>query len=335
MFAWWVAAPSLAQTVTFDLDEEMAQEIGIPTADLERQVGGAISRELNLLDPDSYLSAFANADAMAIKGMGVDYASNPKKFSIGGAVGSAVSNVPLSFSRGREELPEGGYAFMASVYAGVNLGGLSPGEGALDRVMLYVNGLAFQPPGGREFRGSMYNFGAHLQVKAVGPVDLKVVEWGGLDLTSGYERSFYELELTQQLPVSQQMGEGGEPATVTWTATGNYAISASSGTVPLELSTNLRLLMLTAYVGGAVDLNLADASSEASLAGPITVRHQGDDYDLGSAGVSLLGQAKADPFVPRAFVGAQINVSLLKLYGHLNLGLNETYGGFVGVRLAM
>jgi hypothetical protein len=335
MFAWWVAAPSLAQTVTFDLDEELAQEIGIDTEALQDQVSDAITRELNLVDPDSYLSAFANADAMALKGMGVDYASNPKKFSIGGSVGSAVSEVPLSFTRGREELPEGGYAFMASAYGGVNLGGLSPGEGALDRVMLYVNGLAFRPPGGREFQGSMYNFGAHLQVKAVGPVDLKVLEWGGLDITSGYERSFYRLELTQELPVSQQLREGGETATVTWTATGNYAISASSGTIPIELSSNLRLLMVTAYAGGAVDVNLADASSEASLAGPIAVKYQGERHALGSAGVSMLGQAKADPFVPRAFVGAQLNVFVLKVYGHLNLGLNETYGGFVGVRVAM
>lgn len=334
MIAWWVVAPSMAQTVTFDLDEERAAELGIDTTAYERDFGEAIRKQLNLEDPNSYLSSFANADAMALKGMGVDYASNPKKFSVGGSLGSAVADVPFSFSRGAGNLPEGGYAFMASLYAGLNLGALSPGDGALDRMVLYVNGLTFQPPGGREFKGSMYNFGAHLQVKPIGPIDLKVLEWGGLDITTGYERSFYRLELTQDLPIRQPLTDGGPDATVNWTATGNYAISAAAGTVPIELSSNLRLLMFTVYAGGATDINLAKANAEASLAGPVSVTIDGERSPLGTAGVSLAGESKSDPFVPRAFLGAQLNVFVLKIYGHLNLGI-DTYGGSVGARIAM
>src|SRR5688572_4553166 len=191
-----------AQEVSFDLDEARAQQIGIDPAELEAQIGGAITEELNLADPDSYLGYFANAAAMATKGMGVDYASNPKKFSGGLAFGTAVSGVPLSFARGPEELPEGGYAFMMALHAGVNLGVLTPGDkGPLEHVLLYVSGLGFSPPSAREFKGTMYNFGVHGQIKLFGPIDLKAAEWGGIDLTGGYERSFYRLQLSQGLPI--------------------------------------------------------------------------------------------------------------------------------------
>jgi hypothetical protein len=318
--------------VNFDLDDQRAQELGIDAGGIESQLGGRISEDLGLADPAGYLSSFANADAMAMKGMGVDYATNPKKFSVGGALGSAVSGVPLSFARGQEELPEGGFAFMASVYGGINLGMLVPGkDGLLNRISLYVNGLAFSPPGNREFRASMYNFGAHAQLKLIGPVNLKVVEWGGLDLTSGYERSFYRLELSRALPLTQSV-DGGE---VTWTATGTYAIEAGAGAIPIELSTNLRVLVATAYLGGALDLNTANAASRASLTGPVDAVAAGQAADIGTIGVDLDGDAVADPLVGRVFVGLQANVLMLKVFGHLNLGLNETYGGFLGARIAM
>ena len=335
MITWWLAAGALAQNVTFDFDEELTDELGIDTDTYEQDLGDAIQKQLNLADPESYLSSFANANAMALKGMGVDYASNPKKLSVGVSLGSAVSDVPFSFSRGQERLPEGGYAFMASAYGGLNLGALSPNDGALDRVVLYVNGMTFSPPGNREFQGSMYNLGAHLQVKAIGPVEAKIVEWGGIDITTGYERSFYRLALTQDLPIEQPINGAGKKATVTWDATGNYSISAAAGTIPLEVSSNLRLLMLTAYAGGAVDVNLAKAGAAASLEGPLSAKIDGERYNRGSAVVEIDSESKATPFVPRTFVGAQVNVLVLKLYGHLILGLNNTYGGFFGVRVAL
>lgn len=323
-----------AQEITFDLDQAQADQMGIDTADLEAQVGGAIQDQLNLSDPNSYLGFFANAAVMSTKGMGVDYASNPKKFSVGGTLGTAVSGVPLSFSRGAEDLPEGGYAFMTSLYAGVNLGLLTPGDkGPLEHVLLYVNGLGFNPPSSREFQASMYNFGAHAQIKLGGPVNLKAAEWGGVDLTAGYEQSFYRLQLSQGLPITQDVS----PATVTWTAEGNYEISATSGSIPLEVSSNFRVLVVSAYLGFGYDLvpSEATADSTASLAGPLDATAAGQTETLGTASVTLAGNGLADPNQARVFVGLQGNILVLKVFGHVNVGLNETYGAFLGVRLAM
>jgi hypothetical protein len=320
-----------AQSVNFDLDDQRANEAGVDPSAVEQGLDGAIVDRLGLSDPTALLERYANADAMALKGMGVDYASNPKRFSIGGVLGSSVSGVPLAFGRGTEDLPEGGYAFMASLYAGLNLGMFAPGKGPLDHVYVYVNGLAFTPPASRAFRGSMYNVGGHVQVKLLGPADIKIAEWGGIDLTTGYERSLYRLELSQQLPLTQTV----DSSSVTWTATGSYAIEAGAGTVPLEVSTNLRLLVATVYVGGALDVGAGRATSAASLSGPVSASVAGETEDIGDIGVSLDGEGLADSVAGRTFVGVQANVLMLKLFGHLNLGTNQTYGGFVGVRLAM
>ena len=321
-----------AQSVSFNLDEEASSNAGVDAQAVENGLGGQIADRLGLADPGALLDKYANAGAMAMKGMGVDYATNPKKFSVGGVVGSSVSGVPLGFGRGDGDLPSGGYAFMASAYGGVNLGMFVPGDDHfLDRVSLYVNGLAFSPPNNRNFRGRMYNFGAHAQIKLLETKTIKIIEWGGLDLTTGYERTFYRLELTQGLPLSQQV-DGND---VTWTATGDYNIEASAGSVPLELSTNLRLFVLTAYVGGAADIAFARAASAATLSGPVDASLDGGRQALGDIALSLSGEGRSDPVFGRAFVGAQVNLLMLKLFGHLNLGSNQTYGGFVGVRVAM
>lgn len=335
MIAWMaaLAAPGAhAQTVTFDLDAAKAQQYGLDTADIESTLGAAIGDQLNLVDPTTYLSHFADAAAVATKGMGVDYASNFEKFSVGGTLGTGVAGVPLSFARGQEELPEGGFSFMAALHAGVNLGVLTPGEkGPLEHVRLFVSGLGFNPPSSREFRGSMYNFGVHGQIKLFGPVDLKAAEWGGFDLTAGYEQSFYRLSLAQGLPLGAPLG----PAELSWNAEGTYTISANAAAIPLELSTNFRVLVATVYVGGAYDLNTADAASEVGLAGPVDVTAQGTTENLGSASVSLAGSGLGDARVGRLFVGAQANLTVLKVYGQLNIGLNEAYGGFLGLRVAL
>ncbi|MCA9493325.1 MAG: hypothetical protein KC621_25515 [Myxococcales bacterium] len=332
MLVSMLAATAFAQEVTFALDDAKAQSLGLDTSDLEAQLSAAIDDQLNLSDPNTYVAKYANAVAMSTKGMGVDYASNPKMFSVGGSIGTAVSGVPVSFSRGPENLPEGGYAFMAALHAGLNLGVLTPGDkGPLDHVLIYVSGLGFNPPGSREFEASMYNFGAHAQI-VLGGVTSGPAEWGGVALTGGYERSWYKLSLGQALPITQEIS----PATVTWAAEGAYDLSATADTIPLELSTNLRVTVLTGWVGGGVDIvPTGSATSVASLSGPVSASAAGQNEQLGTIGVSLAGTGQADLQVPRIFMGVQGNLFALKAFGQLNIGLNQTYGGFIGMRVAM
>lgn len=322
-----------AQTVTVDVDEAKASALGLDPADLEGQLAALIDDQLYTTDNDWYMSKYANAAAMAIKGMGVDYASNPKKFVVGASLGPAVSGVPFSLSRGPESLPDGGFAFMAAGMVGVNLGLLDGGQQTpLDHVVIYANGMAFNPPANKAFQASMFNVGGHLQLSFGGPVKIGgVAEWGGIALTGGVDLSSYHLSLQQELPLEQDV----DPAKVKWTATGTYDLGSTTTTFPLEVSTNLRVAVVTPFVGGGVDLNTANAGSDANLSGPIDATAAGQTENIGSASVTLSGAGSADPVAPRLFGGLQLGLSAFKIYGQLNYGFNQTYGGHVGVRVAM
>ncbi len=332
----WLIGPAAAwaqTTVTFDIDVQAAEDLGLDPSTLESEMSALVADQLNLGDPRAFVEGMAQANAMASKGIGVDYATNIDAFVVGLSLGSAVAD-RAGFGRGDDLLPEGGFAFQASGMAGINLGLLVPGEeaGPLDRIRVYVSGMGFAPPGGRQFQGSMFNLAGHVQLKVIGPVDAKLVEWGGLDLTTGYEHTSYTLGLgSPELPFAQDIG----PAEVTWTATGTYDVSASAQSIPIEVSTNLRLAVIGAYLGGAYDLNLSQqASSDATLTGPIDAEAQGQTEGLGSITVNNAATATTAEYVPRLFAGVQVNMSVIKVYSHLNVGFNDTFGGHLGVRIA-
>ena len=221
--------------------------------------------------------------------------------------------------------------------AGLILGLGGKENGFLDRFRLFANGLALRFPSNREFGGQMGNVGAHLQLKLIGGIDAKVTEWGGIDLTSGIEHTTYTFALRQGLPIEAPITGGS----ARWTADGTYDVSTTSTSVPLEVSTNLRVAVVTAYLGGAYDLNNAVSTSSVSLSGPITgtvdmgTAGQVTDEQLGSASAGLSAYAPAQPQVARIFAGVQANVLALKGFAHLNLTLNGGVGGHVGVRVAI
>lgn len=319
----------LAHAVAVQIDISLpaeAQQAGIDEAQLESDMRAAIEDQLRIDDVGAYLDQMANANTLASKGMGVDYGSDMQRFAFGGAFGTAVSGAGFDFAGGEGQLPEAGFALQIGLMAGLNLGAFSPKESALRRFKLYINGMSASTQ--RDpFTGTFLNYGAHAQIKIVkGGDKTDGVRWGGLDLTSGYEYSSYRLELSQELPVEQ--------SPMTWTATGNYAIQAEAQSIPVELSTNLHVFVVTAFLGAAFDYNLSGtANSEIGLGGPISVKVDGEVFDSGSASVGLAQGGISSQYSPRAFVGVQADIFMVHVYGQLNVTLDESVGGHVGARV--
>jgi hypothetical protein len=332
LFSLWMLAPSQAhaQSIVVNIDETQAEQYGLDASGLESNLNSTVSDQLNIGEQAAFLTGMANAAALATKGMGVDYASNPKRVVFGGSFGTAVNGVGASFKRGEYAVPEGGFSLQASLMAGINLG-FGNEDSALSRFRLYANGLALGTSGD-SFNASVYNYGAHLQVQLLKPRQAAVLEWGGLAVTSGYEVSGYVMELTSALPVVTEQ-DGVE---LSWDATGAYDIVSVSDTIPVEVSTNLRVFVATIFVGGGVDLvSAGSATSEISLGGDINASAAGQDATLGNIAVSLAEEGFADDMVPRAFVGAQADLLFIKAYGQLNIGFNESFGGHVGLRVVL
>ena len=333
-----------AQTLELTLDQQ-AIDAGVDEQALEASMNDAIGEALKLGSPDQhneFIDSMVEAAAISAKGMGVDYASNIDKFVFGGSASSGVHQAGFSFKRGQEVLPKGGFGAQISLMAGINLG--MGGEGdkrnALDRFRLYVNGLAMRLPSDRNFGGQMANAGGHLQIKLVeGNPEAKIVQWGGLDLTSGFEYSAYAFNLQKDVPIQAPMGGGG--GNVTWQATGQYNINSDVLAVPVELSTNMRIFILTTYLGGAYDYNMGTGTSRADMTGPLEGRLLAPDGttvdgQIGTATVAANADGTAVPSSARIFAGAQVNVMVLKAWGHLNVApLNGAVGGHVGLRVAL
>ena len=106
-------------------------------------------------------------------------------------------------------------------------------------------------------------------------------------------------------------------------------------TVPVELSTNVRLAFLTLYVGVGQDfLNSTSVQSNIELTGPITTTVGGNEVTVANLKVAHADGVTSLQPLTRGFAGVQMNLMMLKVYGHLNATVDGGFGGHVGLRLA-
>lgn len=326
------SSTAAAQQVDITLDKQLASQLGLDATAIRADLSGAVNEQIHTDEIETFVGQMADANLLSTKGMGVDYASNPQRFVIGGGLGTAVNGTGVQLGRGSDGLPSGGFAFQAAVMAGLNLGAFAEDDSFFRRIVVYGNGLAANT-NGAPFTGRIENLGAHLQFQLAKPHAGAAVEWGGLAFTTGYEWSRYSMFLSEPLPV--------EADPVKWDASGDLTIASEAASAPFELSTNLRILVVTVFVGVAADVNKgAVASTEIALSGDITTTQQGETYVLGNAAVSagLTGDGAA--MLPRAFGGVQINILPVKIYAHVNIASDPYFermgfGAHAGVRVAL
>lgn len=320
MILGWVSRAA-AQDLTVTFDADAPSEASALAGDLSAAAGDA----LKLDGVDAFLADMADAGAISQKGMGADYSGAMQKFAVGGAVGTGVHGVGLTFGNGDEDLPEGGFATQVTLMAGLNFGLFSDGEGVWKHLRLYANGMYAPLPSGSPFDGTMYNAGAHLQVGGLGRVAKDgPVSWGGIDVTGGVERTDYRLGLGQALAVDAGSG-------LTWDADGRFDVEVKADSVPIELSTSFRVLVASAFLGAGYDLVDSVAVVDASLQGPVVF----DGDSVGAASVTLFDEAPGAAGRGRLFAGAQVALWLVKVYGQLNVGLDDSYGGHLGARVVL
>jgi hypothetical protein len=322
---------SVAHASEVDIELSLPAEAtaaGVDEAQLESEMRSAIDSQLRVGDLQEYTGQMADANILSAKGLGVDYGSDMQRFAAGGGFGTAVKGSSAGFTSGDAPLPEGGFAFQISAMAGLNLGIAAGDDSAARRFKIYAHGMSATTQ--RDpFTGTFLNYGAHGQIKVIkGGEKGAALRWGGLDLTSGWEYSHYTLELTQEIPV--ESGDLG------WKAEGTYRIEAESQSIPVELSTNLHVVVATAWVGGGVDYNLeGQGKTTIGVDGPLTYSYEGSEEKVGTAAVSVGTTGQAAAITPRFFVGAQADIVFIKVYGQLNATFDGSFGGHVGARVVL
>ena len=324
-------------TVDFQVDDARAQQVGVDPTEIEQGISSYVEDALRIVDADAFMASMSEATAIAGKGLGVDYASNPQQFVFGISIGTGANASGLVLDRDDGTLPEGGFAAQTSAMAGLNLGlldGSSDDEGLqfLDRFVVSVHGMSFRAPGNsRTFQGSMYNYGGHVTMKLIGHGEKGILDWGGLALTTGYEHATYRLRFTGDAPFSTD----ADDVNVRWNATGVYDLVSDVESIPFELSSNVRVSVVTVFLGAGVDLNVGRTTGVGALSGPIIVEVDSGAESIGTGEVASDATGDSEPLAVRGFGGVQVNILPVKLYAAIHGSSRASASLQAGLRIAM
>jgi hypothetical protein len=301
--------------------QQFASQAGIDLTSVEAQLQTELDNLFQTFRLRDYVRSFGDAQGFTTRGLGVDYGSNVRYVEAGVAVSTAVNGNKAVVEGDTRTQPVAGVSGNLTVMAGVNLGaaGLP--------VTIFAN--YFKSHGSyREFDARLDNFGVHLQLKLFGSRDESVlsmlVRWGGLDITTGFDRSRMRLQLVRDfdraIPVTDGQHFSGE---VDLTSKGTFALDMRTSSIPLEITTNVRFLyVLSAYAGGGFDWQVGGGSDlTVNLAGTLTgkVPSAGAVADVGDMTLQVTQSASPSAGRIRGILGLQANLFFLKIFAQLNV----------------
>ncbi len=295
----------------------------------------------------SFLRKFGDAQSFTSKGLGVDYASEATYFEVGGSASFALGMDRTYQPSNTPGFPISGVGLNASLMGGLSLGFLGI------PVMVFGNWMKVPTQNYGAMSGSLDNWGVHAQVRLFGPSRsmsaLKMlVRWGGIAVTTGLDYSHMSLGLKQ--PISSKFTFSNLPdvgVDATGAASGDIMdvngavvgtahlnIDMTTKSIPLEVTTSLRLLtLLTAYGGLGFDWQLGGGSNmdvgvdakmvgHTLLPGAASGSKNPADYsnlDLGTAHVKFMDHAEPSAAKIRGIMGLQINLFMLRIFTQMNI----------------
>ena len=336
------AAIAAEATIALDISD-VGLNMGIDPAQLEDELTTHVNDALDDVDLSTYLVSLGAANDIASKGLGVDYASMLKAGVVG--VGGGVAFNSEGATSGLDDLTDDanrlrtrGFGFQASVMGGVNfawLPGPESGPADLGRVTLFANYMAVRSGPDAPYQAQVSSVGVHLKYKVFPPVETSPqVTWIGMDAITGWERSTYTTELTSLLGVDTTF----DRYQVSWIGSGGFDATLYNRSIPLEVSTGLRVLVVTLYSGLGLDFSKGGAEAEVRLDGDLEATIPdvvSETQDAGSASVTISDSAEFTGTARRLFLGLQLDILWCRVYAHGNISTNRSAGAHAGIRLAL
>jgi hypothetical protein len=318
MFLCGVSVAQADVTVGVKLNAQgqmLASQLGITSDELASRMRDRIDAAMGT--DGASLQAFSDAAVLSSHGLGVDYVSAPESLIVGVAANAATGTTDAPTTIG------GGLAANVAVMAGMNL---SPWR--LPRWTLYGSGF-YRSETVDSITGHISNGGAHIQYALVLPGPGKVARWTGLQLTTGLELTRWTLGTSRAMATTIAVKGTKGSATLGYEPMGNFELGSSSVSIPVELSTGVRVAVVSVYAGVGVDLTQGQGTIDAQLAGPL---HDGEGRELGTATISGHDSHGASPFGARALGGVQLEAWKLKIFGHVNATVDAGDSVGIGVR---
>lgn len=333
-------APSDPSYATFKalIDDEIAK------------VEADINKNLPSAPPKRLMEGMANSSVMAGKGIGTDYASNMDVALIGAGIGAGAD---LAKDKNTKS-DLSGVGVAPGVVVGMNLGFLDTARILgmdTNRMNFYVNYMSYNynrtisndPGKESSAKLGMTSFGSHIRYDWIRKRGSKLLGWGGVKFTFGYEYNKTNIQYNGK--INEAVNASGSGYTVTGNITGSPSATIQSAThsFPAALSTDVQLLYILSLYGGlGMDYNLGYARGKGNLnADPSTVSCSGGAACTAAGNPNATVQARANvdatgkvtPLIYRGFAGVQINLPFIRIFGQVDKAFgNDLIGATAGVR---
>lgn len=315
--------------------ERLAQELGVDTETFAQDVEAKVAQALQLSEVQRFLRSFANATSFSNRGLGVEYASNGDRLVVGFA-----ANLALSVDLGGEDdgdLPTVGLAPNFALMGALNLTRWN-----LPALTLHANLFHYSTDSGA-LHGGITSAGLHAQYKLFTPTRgtaRHFARWGGLDLTTGLELAHWNLGLGGEIEHDFSYASAlGVDADLYAAVGGRFDVSATTVTIPIEATTNVRFLhVLSLYTGFGLDLGLGEAEISAATSGTLRATSPGDPSTIetiGDISASASGSNSPSRFGYHLLLGAQLNIWRLRVFAQTNLQPVSDVSLALGARVAI
>lgn len=297
---------------------------------MESQIRDQVDEAYQASNLENFLTSFTDATAFSARGIGVDYGSTPTGFMAGIAANVAAAGSDDVFEDGR---PTAGLAANLALMVGLNLKKLD-----LPKWSIYANGF-YRSGSTDDLEGSITSAGAHVQYRIIDAADTKggskAVQWLGLNLTSGIELTRWSLNSKPDgIPTDLDVVGSGDSAQVVLNSIGNFDLTSTATTIPIEATTGFRIaVLMSVYFGVGTDISVGKSTLDASLSGQLTA--QGQNQNLGTVTLDADGEGDASPAAIRGLVGVQANITALKIFAQANLSAIPAASIAFGVRFVL
>lgn len=315
-------------------------------ADVQAAIEAEVNKNLPSADTEKeYFQGMSTANAMSAAGVTTSYGTVFNKFLVGVTASGGAHLGSKSFTDfsdlGKNPEQLRGFGAQAALVAGINVGGLFGfEEGFIDpnKLRLYLSGFALDKKFG-DVNAKYFGAGISAQYRLMDEKSLgaNAVKWTGLDLGAGLLYSTLEMDATLNLNKSYTSEVSGQTVVATLSNTSALlSADVSTFSIPLEVSTGLRLFYFFKLIAGAgVDLNFGKTKGSGSLApgAAMTATVNGAPGVSGTPEFTLDGSEGPDFANLRVFAGphfefgvgsvfVNVHKSLLENAVAVNTGLN-------------
>lgn len=328
-----------------------------PDAGLNSTISDLIKEEIRKIEvdingslpgaetPDRLMEGMANSSVMAGKGIGTDYASGMKVFILGAGVGAGAD-----LTKSTEPKSDiSGVGVQPGIMLGTNLAWMDTQRIlGLDtnKLSVFVNYLGHSldhKTGDTDADIKMQSMGMHVSYDWITGSGSKLLGWGGVKITTGYEHNSTKLHFKSKIDKVLDYSYGGVSYNSTINATPDANVDVSTSTIPLNISSSFQFLYILSLYGGiGADYNSGSAKGRGTLnSTPSTVTCTptgpavcpGGQAGTVDTSANIDGDGKVTPFFFRGFAGIQINLPFTRIFVQADKAFgNNLVGATAGLR---